>query len=435
MNDREKDDTSPTRDAWLAAIVESSDDAIITKSLDGIIQTWNKSAEHLFGYTAEQAVGKPVSMLIPQNRQDEEPEILARLRRGERIDHYETVRQRSDGTLLDISLTVSPLRDSQGRIVGASKIARDITGQKRAERALRESEERFRMVADNIAQLAWSANELGSGTWYNRRWYDYTGTTFEEMKGRGWESVLHPEHLARVRSSLEERLQSGREWEDTFPLRGKDGIYRWFLSRAVPIRNSEGKIESWFGTNTDITELREAREALAKSHEDLEKRVAERTASLTEAVAQLEEFSYSVSHDLRAPVRAMQGYAQATLEDYGHTLDARGRQYLNHIVQSGERMDRLVRNLLAYSRIARSELKLEPVSLDALVKDVVSQYPEMQPPRAEIIKRGDLHSVIAHEPSLTQAVSNLLNNAIKFVEPGTQPRPARVVSARDQSLT
>jgi PAS domain S-box-containing protein len=410
-----------TRDAWLAAIVESSDDAIITKDLNGTITSWNRGAERIFGYCAEEIIGKPISILIPPDRQNEEPGILARLRHGQRIDHYETVRQRKDGTLLDISLTVSPLRNSEGKIVGASKIARDITAQKRGQQALRESEERLRAVVDNISQMAWTATESGDVTWYNRRWYEYTGTIFDKVKGRGWTVVHHPDHFQRVVANFEESLRTGRVWEDTFPLRGKDGQYRWFLSRASPIRDSSGKIQLWFGTNTDITELQEAREAQTRLHEELERRVAERTASLTEAIAQMEEFSYSVSHDLRAPVRAMQGYAQATLEDYGHVLGEQGRDYLNHIVRSGERMDRLVRELLVYSRIARAQLELQPVLLDRLVRDIVSHYPEMQQPQAEIRTRGSLHSVIAHEPSLTQAISNLLNNAVKFVEPGVKP--------------
>jgi PAS domain S-box-containing protein len=419
--DMNEEKQAETRDAWLAAIVESSDDAIITKDLSGIITTWNNGAQRIFGYSAEEVIGKPIAILIPSDRQNEEPGILARIRQGQPIDHYETVRQRKDGTLLDISLTVSPLRDSKGKIVGASKIARDITEKNRAQRALRESEERFRAVVDNISQMAWTATASGDVTWYNRRWYEYTGTTFDKMKGRGWTAIHHPDHFQRVVANFDESLRTGRVWEDTFPLRGKDGQYRWFLSRASPIRDSSGKIQLWFGTNTDVTELREAREVLARSHEELEQRVAERTASLTQAIAQMEEFSYSVSHDLRAPVRAMQGYAQATLEDYGDVLGEQGREYLNHIVRSGERMDRLVRELLVYSRIARSDLRMEPVSLDRLVKDIVSHYPEMQQPQAEIKTRGSLHSVIAHEPSLTQALSNLLNNAVKFVAPGVKP--------------
>jgi PAS domain S-box-containing protein len=410
-----------TRDAWLAAIVESSDDAIITKDLNGIITSWNQGAQRIFGYTAEEVIGQPVAILIPADRQNEEPGILAQLRNGQQIDHYETVRKRKDGKLVDISLTVSPLRNPDGKIVGASKIARDITARKHAQQALRQSEERLRAVVDNISQMAWTATESGEVTWYNRRWYEYTGTIFDKVKGRGWTVVHHPDHFQRVVAKFDESLRSGTTWEDTFPIRGKDGQYRWFLSRATPIRDAAGKIQLWFGTNTDITELQEAREAQAKLHEELERRVVERTASLTEAIAQMEEFSYSVSHDLRAPVRAMQGYAQATLEDYGHLLDEQGREYLNHIVRSGERMDRLVRELLVYSRIARAELDLQPVSLDSLVRDIVSHYHEMQQPQAEIRTRGSLHSVIAHEPSLTQAISNLLDNAVKFVAPGVKP--------------
>ncbi len=128
--------------ARLAAIVESSADAIVSKDLDGIITSWNQGAEQLFGYTASEAVGKPVTILIPHEREDEEPAILERIRRGERIEHYETVRRRKDGTLLDVSLTVSPIVDSHGQVVGASKIARDITERKRAEESLREADRR-----------------------------------------------------------------------------------------------------------------------------------------------------------------------------------------------------------------------------------------------------------------------------------------------------
>ena len=145
----------------LAAIVDSSDDAIVSKSLDGVITSWNAGAERLFGYTAKEAVGQHISLVIPINRRDEEVAILERLRRGERIDHFDTVRMRKDGTTLDISLTISPVRDSAGRIVGASKIARDVTQRKRVERALHESEQRFRLLADALdTQVQFRTQEL-----------------------------------------------------------------------------------------------------------------------------------------------------------------------------------------------------------------------------------------------------------------------------------
>ena len=134
----------------LAAIVDSSDDAIISKSLDGMISSWNKGAERMFGYTADEAIGQHITLIIPQGRQQEEVTIIERLKRGERVDHFETVRVRKDGTPLDISLTISPVRDGEGRVIGASKVARDITEQKRAEQALRESKERLRSFADGL---------------------------------------------------------------------------------------------------------------------------------------------------------------------------------------------------------------------------------------------------------------------------------------------
>jgi len=141
---------------WLAAVIESADDAIISKTLDGIITSWNNGAERIFGYTADEAIGKPVAMLIPSDHPDEEPAILARLRRGERIEHYETVRVRKDGTLIDISLTVSPIRGPDGVIVGASKVARDITDRKRAEaerERLLENEQRARREAEEASRV------------------------------------------------------------------------------------------------------------------------------------------------------------------------------------------------------------------------------------------------------------------------------------------
>jgi PAS domain S-box-containing protein len=142
---------------WLASIVEFSDDAIVSKKLDGVITSWNRGAEQLFGYLAEEAIGKPVAILIPLDRQNEEHAILERIRRGDRIDHYETIRRRKDGNLIDVSLTISPMRDAEGNVVGASKIARDITERKRSEAQLsalaREAEHRAKNLLANVRAM------------------------------------------------------------------------------------------------------------------------------------------------------------------------------------------------------------------------------------------------------------------------------------------
>lgn len=154
-----------------------------------------------------------------------------------------------------MNLDFSPVRDDQGVPAGALVIVTETTAWIYAEQAQRESEERFRTLADNIAQFAWMADETGSIFWYNKRWFDYTGTTLDEMKGWGWRSVHHPDHVDRVVQKISHCFATGEVWEDTFPLRGRDGSYRWFLSRAMPIRDeTTGKVVHWFGTNTDITE-------------------------------------------------------------------------------------------------------------------------------------------------------------------------------------
>ncbi|MDB6110047.1 MAG: putative histidine kinase, classic, partial [Pedosphaera sp.] len=208
-----------------------------------------------------------------------------------------------------------------------------------------------------------------------------------------------------------------------------------------PVMGANGHNIGASKTARDITErkrteleLRQAKEELAHANASLEKRVQERTASLKEAVNQMEEFSYSVSHDLRSPVRAMKGYAQAVIEDYGDRLDGQGRDYLNRVVLGSSRMERLIHDVLTYSRLARSEIQLQPVLLQKLLQDIIQQYPEMQPPRAEITIREPLHIVLAHEPSLTQAISNLLANGIKFVGFGITPKLQVRTEARNGKI-
>ena len=146
-----------------------------------------------------------------------------------------------------------------------------------AEKALRESEARFRELADNISQFAWTADRSGWRYWYNKRWHDYTGTTLEEVQGWGWRKVHHPEHVDRVVERIKQSFETGTPWEDTFPLRARDGNYRWFLSRALPIRNHAGEVIRWFGTNTDVTEQIKAEKALRELNDNLEERVQSET--------------------------------------------------------------------------------------------------------------------------------------------------------------
>jgi PAS domain S-box-containing protein len=246
--------------AWLAAIVESSDDAIVSKTLDGIVTSWNPAAQTLFGYTADEAIGRPISILAAPGREDEMPRLLEQIRRGEKVDHYETVRRRKNGSLVDISLTVSPIRDESGQIIGASKIARDITEYKRVHAALRASEERFRNLANAVPDIVWTADPDGCITFANDRWFQFCGIT-PEQNAREWpELVLHPDDRERCVAEWTRALRDGTEYEIEVRNRRHDGEYRWFLTRASPIRDATGRISAWFGSTTDIHDRKQAEE-------------------------------------------------------------------------------------------------------------------------------------------------------------------------------
>ncbi|HTG43467.1 MAG TPA: PAS domain S-box protein [Verrucomicrobiae bacterium] len=508
---------------------------------------------------------------------------------------------------------------------------RDITEEKQAREAIETSEQELRALADSIPQLAWIAKADGDIFWYNHRWFEYTGTELKQMEGWGWQSVHDPEILPTVVDRWKESISKGIPFEMEFPLRGADGIFRWFLTRVNPVRDKDNRVIRWFGTNTDVNEVRRAREALKeetrlleildktgksiaaeldlkkvvqsvtdsateltaarfgaffynmrneqgeafmlytlsgapreafeklghpratalfgptfngappirigdvrkdarygqmaphhgmpKGHfpvvsylavpvvsrsgevigglffghpeanvfterseklvvgmaaqaaiaidnarlydsaqreimvrkkveeelreaqselrrhaENLERQVAERTARLRETIQELEAFSYSVSHDMRSPLRAMQGYSDALLEDYKGKLDEKGEEYLKRIRRAASKMDLLIQDVLAYSRVAKGEIELKPLNVENVIQDVSQNYPDLQPDRAEISVVSPLPEVLGHEAYLTQIVSNFLSNAVKFVAPGKRPSITIRSSAEDDMV-
>lgn len=396
--------------ALLASIVQFSDDAMITKTFDGTVTSWNRGAERLFGYTAEEAIGRSILLLIPPERRQEEEHIVERLRAGEHIEHFETVRVCKDGRKLDISLTISPMRDAHGRLIGASKVARDITLRKRIEAALRESEQMFRTLADNMSQLAWMADGVGSVFWYNKRWFDYTGTTLEQMHGWGWMSIQHPDHLDRVVASIKHSWDTGAPWEDTFPIRGHNGEYRWFLSRAVPIRDEQGRIVRWFGTNTDITERREFEAALTVAKEAAES--ADRAK---------DHFLAVLSHELRTPLTPVQ-MAISSLEADA-TLPATVQADISMMRRNVEHEIQLIDDLLDLNRIRFGKLKLcqQPIHINELVEHLCADCRStLSDKRLSVTTALDpsIGLMMADHTRTKQVLWNVIRNAIKFTPDG-----------------
>ncbi len=398
----------------LAAIVESSDDAIISKDLDGIIQTWNRGAERIFGYTAEEMVGTSILRLIPEERHPEEAQIISKLRQGQPIEHFETKRRTKDGRLIHVAVTASPMRDATGKIVGASKIARDITESRRTRAALRRSEEQFQMMLDALPQLAWIADADGAIFWYNQRWYDYTGTTAEEMMGWGWQRVHDSTILPAVVERWTAAIAAAEPFDMEFPLRSASGEFRWFLTRSVPLRDADGTVQRWIGTNTDISEKRDAEEEIHELNATLEQRVLDRTAQLEAANKELEAFSYSVSHDLRAPLRAVDGFSQAVVEDYAALLPAEGQRYLQTIREGAQRMGALIDDLLAFSRLGRAAVVRREIDVESQVREIFDEQKAQYEGREIELINGHLPPCSGDATLLRQVWVNLLSNALKY---------------------
>jgi PAS domain S-box-containing protein len=246
----------------LAAIVDSSDDAIISKNFDGIITSWNKSAERIFGYTAEEAIGKPITLLIPPECWGEEEEIIARLRRGERVDHFETTRMRKDGSTLDVSLTISPVRDAKGQVVGASKVARDITERKLAERALRNSEERFRAIVTTTPECVKLVAADGTLLHMNSSGLAMVGADCAEtVVGKCVYDLVAPQDRQRFRA-FNEAICRGEKGCLEFGIVGLGGEYRHMETHAAPLRTREGDIVQ-LAVSRDVTERKQTEKALA----------------------------------------------------------------------------------------------------------------------------------------------------------------------------
>ncbi len=336
---------------------------------------------------------------------------------------------RKDGAIAWVDSTVTVVRDSQGNPLSAISVFQDVTGRKRAEEALRESEARFRQLANAMPQMVWTADAQGRIEYFNERWFEYTGLPDQPRSIAEWHSRLHPGEADNYLEAYREKMESIEFFEWECRLRRWDGHYAWHLARAIPIVDVTGQVIRWIGTYTEIEDqkqtekaLQEAKEQLSGYADELERRVAERTAKLEETINSLESFCYSIAHDLRAPLRGMQGLTSALLEDYAPALDETGRDYAARVVASAKHMDQLIQDLLAYGRLSHQQMPATAVDLERETNTALDQLKD------EIVRSGSavevrhpLAPVWGYPPVLQQILCNLVSNGIKFVCPNTTP--------------
>lgn len=533
-----------------ASVVQSSDDAIIGKSIEGTIISWNRGAEKVYGYKAEEVIGKSILILVPDGYKDEVPEILKKLNYGQSIEHFETKHLRKDGSIIIMSLTISPIRDTTGSIIGISTIGRDISERLKTEEALRESEDKFKYIFEHSAlgnsismpsgsvhfnnsfcetlgyseeelthmkwqdfthpddftitqnvvdsltarksdsirftkrylrkngatvwadvstslrydnagtplyfmttinditelklaedvlrndekrlrdliealpQLFWTCRSDGPCDYLSRQWVEYTGIPESEQLGYGWLEQLHPDDRERVISEWTAKVKTEESFDIEFRIHRLDGEYHWFQTRAVPMRNADNKLIKWLGSNTDIDAIRKAEVQLINYNKDLAQSVIQRTEQLEAANKELEAFSYSVSHDLRAPLRSVHGFTKILREDYEQILDDEGKRICGIISSSASQMSELIDDLLSFSRIGRSSMNPVILDMNIMVDSIVSQ---LTTPENNHVQTRDLLKAYGDANLIRHIWNNLISNAIKYSS--KKPVPEIVISS------
>lgn len=335
--------------------------------------------------------------------------------------------QKNDGTFASILNRGSVLKDTNGtpyRMVGAMM---DVTDSELAEQEIKIKNdelqkvlEEFRFVTDFIPQIVWSTKPDGHHDFYNRRWFEYTGLSFEQTQGEGWNLVVHPEDIQRANKNWNNSLKTGEPYEIEYRLRRHDGFYAWFLGRAFPLRDENGKILKWFGTCTDIHDQKMATEIL-------EQKVKERTAELQKANIELEtsntellQFASVASHDLKEPLRKIHIFSNLVKDRYMANMDG-AADYIERIISASARMTKLINDLLTFTRLSINA-QFENVSLNRLVDEVMSDLELAISEKHATIEVDDLPKVDAITGQIRQVFQNIISNALKFSKKDERPR-------------
>lgn len=407
-----------TKSAWLSAIVRYSDDAIIGKTVDGIVTSWNLSAQRIFGYTAEEMTGQSILRLIPEDRQQEEPLILERLRRGERVDHFETKRRTKTGEILDISLSISPIKDARDQIIGVSKIARNITEQKRIERTYAEERERSRMAIAATRMGTWEYAVLEKTFHCSDEMLRIWGAPLSKAtESTFFLNCVHPEDRKSITEGAKSAIHDRQlgYFDALFRiLRYSDKDQRWIRAQGKVFFAQGLKPESFIGTVLDVTDAHQTQQTLERTVAERTKELSSLNRRLQESNHELEQFAYIASHDLQEPLRKIQIFSELVEERLKPSLQGEVLGYFGRIKDAADRMSRLIRDVLEYSRLTNMEAELETVDLNEVFLDVCAELDWQIAEKNAVVRAGDLPSVKGIRTQFCQVFRNMIGNSVKF---------------------
>ncbi|MEQ1528044.1 MAG: PAS domain S-box protein [Methylococcales bacterium] len=407
-------------------IVKSSDDAIISKSLQGIVTSWNQGAKAMFGYSAEEMVGQSMLILLPDDRQEEEIMILTQIRQGKKVEHFETQRRCKDGSMIFVSATISPIRDNDGNVIGASKIARNITERKKYEDELR----KLSLSVEQSSNSILITNLNAEIEYVNSRFCEITGYSREEVLGKN-PNILKSTHTAPATyDELWQMLTAGKPWHGEFTNHRKDGSEFIEWAEITPLRNQEGVITHYVAIKDDITDKKRTETELEGYRKHLEELVQTRTIELKKAKFDAETanqskstFLANMSHEIRTPLNAIIGFAHLLRQDIKQPTQ---QDKLEKIIASGKHLLGIINDILDLSKIEAERLTLEQITF--LVPATLNHVCSMMTDRIEskglkliekIDSRLDTLALVGDPLRLGQILINFISNAVKFTEHGS----------------
>jgi PAS domain S-box-containing protein len=405
--------------ARLSAILEPDDDAIICQTVEGVITGWNHTAESIFGFSADEMIGRHFSILYPPGHDLKDSPATGRIWSDKSSDRYETVLQGKDGRRLHLVLTEIPFKDAAGKILGISTVARDLTERRFLQKSLQTSLQEvinLKAALDEHAIVA-ITDPQGRITYANDKFCAISKYTLAELLGQDHRLINSGFHPHEFIHDLWNTITQGRVWHGEIKNKAKDGTFYWVDTTIKPFVDRHGKIFQYVSVRTDITTRKRIEEEIQKLNDELEQRVCDRTAELKASNQELEGFSYSVSHDLRAPIRHINGFAKLLRDAAQPGLSEKAVHYLDTISNAAEKMGQLIDALLAFSRMGRADLRLSPTNLNQLATETVHN------PQPEMLGRniqwtiGRLPEAPADPTMLRLVFINLLSNAIKYTLP------------------
>ena len=358
----------------------------------------NDKFAEIFGFDRNEMIGMPghIRWADPEDR-DKMMSLLKK--QAGVLFNYECKVLDRNGKNIDILASIK-LHSEEGYLDG---IMLDITDRKRAEKAVQDNERHFRELIESLPQLFWTCRVDGPCDYLSKQWVEYTGIVEAEQLGYRWLEQLHHEDRDRTVSEWMEKVKTGNVFDIEFRIRRNDGIYRWFKTRAVPMHDAEGNIIKWFGSNTDIDEIKKAEEQLHKLNNDLE-----------QSNVELEQFAYVASHDLQEPLRMVSSFTQLLAKRYHDKIDKEADEFIDYIVDGASRMQRLIQDLLSYSRITTRGEALNMVDAHQALGSAISNLQILIKESGTIVTNDELPKVVADYTQLVQLFQNLIGNSIKF---------------------